>query len=636
MEISTFSEYDLYLYHQGTNYHSYQIFGAHFTEILGKKGVKFTVWAPHAQFVSVVGSFNDWQCNQHPMHRQADGSVWSIFIEGFPVNGTYKYAIQTSGGELLLKADPYGYFCEVRPNTASVVYDINKYQWNDAKWMEEKKKGSVYEKPILIYEVHLGSWKRDAEGKFLNYREIAKCLVEYVKEMNYTHIEIMPLNEYPFDGSWGYQATGYYAVTSRYGEPCDFMYLVDLCHQNNIGVILDWVPGHFCRDAHGLRHFDGETLYESGNEQLAENHEWGTTNFDYGRTEVQSFLISNAMFWFDLYHIDGLRIDAVANMLYLNYGRKYGEWQPNKYGGTGNIEAMEFLRKLNQAIFEFHPEALMIAEESTSWPLISKPVYMGGMGFNFKWNMGWMNDMLKYMEMDPIHRKWHHSLVTFSFMYAFSENFVLPLSHDEVVHGKKSLLDKMPGDYWQKFANLRAFYGYWMAHPGKKLLFMGCDFGQFIEWKYDDSLDWHLLDYPMHNKVHGYMKELNRFYQDNPEFWQIDCDWQGFEWIDCNDYTQSIISFIRKGKDNDDFTIVVCNFTPVVHEGYRLGVPKEAVYVEVFNSDCEAYGGSNVINEGDFASQSIVWHGKDQSILLTIPPLATIYLKVKQNNKEVG
>ena len=629
MEISTLSEYDLYLYHQGTNYHSYQIFGAHFTEMLGEKGVKFTLWAPHAKAVSVVGNFNDWQREQHPMYKQEDGSIWSIFIANFSEGENYKYAIETTSGEVLLKADPYGYFCEVRPNTASVVYDITKYQWNDAKWMEEKGKASAYEKPMLTYEVHLGSWQRDAEGNFLNYREIANRLVAYVKEMNYTHIEIMPLNEYPFDGSWGYQATGYYAVTSRYGEPCDFMYLVDLCHQNNIGVILDWVPGHFCRDAHGLRHFDGEALYESGNEQLAENHEWGTTNFDYGRTEVQSFLISNAMFWFDLYHIDGLRIDAVANMLYLNYGRKYGEWQPNKYGGTGNIEAMEFLRKLNQAIFEFHPEALMIAEESTSWPLISKPVYMGGMGFNFKWNMGWMNDMLKYMEMDPIHRKWHHNLVTFSFMYAFSENFVLPLSHDEVVHGKKSLLDKMPGDYWQKFANLRAFYGYWMAHPGKKLLFMGCDFGQFIEWKYDDSLDWHLLDYPMHNKMHGYVKDLNRVYQEHSALWQIDCDWQGFEWIDCNDYTQSIISFIRRGKDKDDFTIVVCNFTPVVHRGYRLGVPKESTYIEVFNSDSEVYGGSNVINEGDFVSQPIAWHGKDHSILLTVPPLATIYLQVK-------
>ena len=630
MKISTFSESDLYLYHQGTNYHSYQIFGAHFTEMMGQQGVRFTLWAPHAQAVSVVGSFNDWQIDKHPMHRQEDGSIWSVFVAGLTEGTIYKYAIQTASGEAILKADPYGYFCEVRPNTASIAYDVTQYEWQDEKWLDQKRKSTPYETPMLTYEVHLGSWQRKENGEFLTYREVAQRLVAYVKEMNYTHIELMPLNEYPFDGSWGYQATGYYAVTSRYGEPRDFMYLVDLCHQHEIGVILDWVPGHFCRDAHGLRHFDGEPLYESGNEQLAENYEWGTTNFDYGRTEVQSFLISNAMFWFNLYHIDGLRIDAVANMLYLNYGRKEGEWQPNKYGGAGNLEAMEFLRKLNQAIFEFHPEALMIAEESTSWPLISKPVYMGGMGFNFKWNMGWMNDMLRYMEMDPVHRKWHHHLVTFSFMYAFSENFVLPLSHDEVVHGKRSLLNKMPGDYWQQFANLRAFYGYWMAHPGKKLLFMGSEFGQFIEWKYDDSLDWHLLEYPMHQKMHDYVKALNGFYQAQPSFWEIDCDWQGFEWIDCNDYTQSIISFMRRGKNKDDFTLVICNFTPMVHQGYRLGVPEAGSYIEVFNSDHDVYGGSNVINEGEFASEAIAWHDKPQSILFTVPPLATIYLKLKK------
>ncbi|MBP2629777.1 MAG: 1,4-alpha-glucan branching protein GlgB [Firmicutes bacterium] len=630
MDISTLSDYDLYLYHQGTNYHSYQMFGAHCVSENGEEGVRFSVWAPNAQEISVVGDFNNWQQGSHRMARIDDSSIWVLFVANITVGTVYKYAIQTNAGYTVLKTDPYGFYAEIRPNTASIVYDLGKFQWSDQKWQKEKKEHTVYETPMLTYELHLGSWRRNGQGDFLTYRESAEELVAYVKQMHYTHIELMPLCEYPFDGSWGYQATGYYAVTSRYGEPCDFMYLVNLCHENNIGVILDWVPGHFCRDEHGLRHFDGGPLYESNNSKRAENYEWGTTNFDYGRTEVQSFLISNAMFFFELYHIDGLRIDAVANMLYLNYGRKEEDREINKYGGDGNLEAMEFLRKLNHAIFEKHPNALMIAEESTSWPLISKPVYMGGMGFNFKWNMGWMNDMLRYMSMDPIYRQFHHNLVTFSFMYAFSENFVLPLSHDEVVHGKCSLINKMPGDYWQKFANLRAFYSYWLAHPGKKLLFMGSEFGQFIEWKYDDSLDWHLLDYPMHHKLHEYVKQSNAFYCEQTSFWQIDCDWQGFEWIDCNDNRNSVISFIRKGKDPKDFVIVICNFTPAVHQDYRVGVPLDGTYIEAFNSDSENFGGSNVINEGDFIPEKVAWHGKKESIRITIPPLATIYLKLKK------
>jgi len=630
VDISTLSDYDLYLYHQGTNYHSYQMFGAHCVSENGEEGVRFSVWAPNAQEISVVGDFNNWQQGSHRMARIDDSSIWVLFVANITVGTVYKYAIQTNAGYTVLKTDPYGFYAEIRPNTASIVYDLGKFQWSDQKWQKEKKEHTVYETPMLTYELHLGSWRRNGQGDFLTYRESAEELVAYVKQMHYTHIELMPLCEYPFDGSWGYQATGYYAVTSRYGEPCDFMYLVNLCHENNIGVILDWVPGHFCRDEHGLRHFDGGPLYESNNSKRAENYEWGTTNFDYGRTEVQSFLISNAMFFFELYHIDGLRIDAVANMLYLNYGRKEEDREINKYGGDGNLEAMEFLRKLNHAIFEKHPNALMIAEESTSWPLISKPVYMGGMGFNFKWNMGWMNDMLRYMSMDPIYRQFHHNLVTFSFMYAFSENFVLPLSHDEVVHGKCSLINKMPGDYWQKFANLRAFYSYWLAHPGKKLLFMGSEFGQFIEWKYDDSLDWHLLDYPMHHKLHEYVKQSNAFYCEQTSFWQIDCDWQGFEWIDCNDNRNSVISFIRKGKDPKDFVIVICNFTPAVHQDYRVGVPLDGTYIEAFNSDSENFGGSNVINEGDFIPEKVAWHGKKESIRITIPPLATIYLKLKK------
>jgi len=451
--------------------------------------------------------------------------------------------------------------------------------------------------------------------------------------MNYTHIEFMPLCEHPFDGSWGYQATGYYAVTSRYGTPDDFRYLVDTAHQQGIGIIMDWVPGHFCKDEQGLRHFDGQNLYESDNVQRAENWEWGTTNFDYGRTEVQSFLISNAMFWFEEFHIDGLRIDAVANMLYLDYGRKEGEWMPNKYGDTGNLEAMDFLKKLNEAIFKFHPQALMIAEESTSWPLISKPVYMGGMGFNYKWNMGWMNDMLKYVSLDPVYRKWNHDKVTFSFMYAFSENFVLPLSHDEVVHGKCSLIGKMPGDYWQKFAGLRSFFGYWMAHPGKKLLFMGGEFAQFIEWNFDDELDWKLIkEFDMHRRMQAYSRALNKFYVDTRAFWQVDFDWNGFQWIDPNDNNNSVVSFIRKAEDSNDFVIVISNFTPEVHEGYRIGVPAKGSYIEVFNSDGEDFGGSGVRNVGEIQSQDKPWHNREQSIKLTVPPLATIYLRLKRQD----
>ena len=605
--------------------------GAHFMEQNGKAGVRFSVWAPHAKAVSVVGDFNAWDTRTHTMQKISDGEIWTIFIEGLEEGEVYKYAIEPQwGGPHIMKADPYGFYAEKKPKTASRLYNMKKYKWNDAAWQERKKTHPSYSNPMLTYEVHLGSWRRTLDGGYLSYRELADQLVSYAKKMNYTHIEIMPLCEHPFDGSWGYQATGYYAVTSRYGEPDDFRYFIDTAHANGIAVIMDWVPGHFCKDEQGLRHFDGMTLYESDNEQRAENWEWGTTNFDYGRTEVQSFLISNAMFWFEEYHIDGLRIDAVANMLYLNYGRKEGEWQPNKYGDTGNLEAMDFIKKLNEAIFKFHPNALMIAEESTAWPLISKPVYMCGMGFNYKWNMGWMNDMLAYMSLDPIYRKWNQDKVTFSFMYAFSENFVLPLSHDEVVHGKCSLVSKMPGDYWQKFAGLRGFFGYWMAHPGKKLLFMGGEFAQFIEWNYDDSLDWHLVqEYPMHTKMLEYSRALNKFYKENRPFWEVDFDWNGFEWIDCNDSENSIITFVRKSDNADDFIVVLCNFTPEVRQNYRIGVPKRGDYVEVFNSDAEEFGGSGVKNEGDLHTEDYGWHEREQSLVITVPPMATIYLRLK-------
>ena len=631
VKTSELGEFDLYLFHQGTNYHAYEMLGAHFVERDGKKGVRFAVWAPHAKSISVVGDFNEWDTRVNPMTRGRDGEIWEVFIPDIEEGAVYKYAIEPQwGGPRIMKADPYGFYAEKKPNTASRVYDLSKYEWKDGDWFEQKKKESSYERPMLTYEVHAGSWRRTKDGEYLSYRDLADQLIDYVKKMNYTHIEFMPLCEHPFDGSWGYQITGYYAVTSRFGTPDDFRYLVDKAHENGIAIIMDWVPGHFCKDEQGLRHFDGQTLYESDNEQLAENWEWGTTNFDYGRTEVQSFLISNAMFWFEEFHIDGLRIDAVANMLYLNYGRKDGEWTPNKYGDTGNLEAMDFLKKLNESIFKYHPQALMIAEESTAWPLISKPVYMGGMGFNYKWNMGWMNDMLKYMSLDPIYRKWNHDKVTFSFMYAFSENFVLPLSHDEVVHGKCSLISKMPGDYWQKFAGLRTFFAYWIAHPGKKLLFMGGEFGQFIEWNYDDSLDWHLpQQYPMHKKMLEYSRALNKFYCDHKALWQVDFDWNGFQWIDCNDNENSIVSFIRKAEDPSDYLVAVCNFTPEVRHGYRIGVPEKGSYIEVFNSDDEAFGGSGVKNEGEIKTEDVKWHDRDQSIVLTIPPMATIYLRHK-------
>jgi 1,4-alpha-glucan branching enzyme len=620
--ISPISQEDLYLFHEGSNFRSYQLLGAHVLTENGKQGVRFTVWAPNAQGVRVVGDFNAWQGEGHKMNRVGASGVWLLFIPGLMAGNIYKYEIQTAGGQTLMKADPYAFYGQLRPETASVVYNLNGYQWKDTKWQSRKTK-PVNQQPLLIYEVHLGSWRRGADNTVLTYRELAELLPQYASAMGYTHIEIMPVAEHPFDGSWGYQATGYYAITSRYGTPEDFMYLVDVCHEYEIGVIVDWVPGHFCKDDHGLRQFDGTALYEYADTQRAENKGWGTANFDLGRTEVLSFLISNAAFWLDVYHIDGIRVDAVSNILYLNYGREAGDWTPNQYGGDGNLEGAAFLRKLNEVVFSQRPNVLMMAEESTSWPMVSWPTYSGGLGFNFKWNMGWMNDMLRYMEIDPVHRKWNHHLLTFSFMYAFSENFILPLSHDEVVHGKKSMLNKMPGDYWQKFANLRAFYGYWMAHPGKKLLFMGSEFGQFIEWQDHESLDWHLVESPMHEKLQEYCRRLNHFYKKEPSLWVVDGNWQGFEWIDCSDYTQSVICFMRKTASPEETLIVVCN----VHQAYRIGVPAEGSYLEIFNSDWEEFGGSGQKNTGVLAAEETVWHNHSHSLAITLPPLATIYLK---------
>lgn len=631
MNFSTHSDYDLYLFHEGTNYRSYQMMGAHLLQQDGVEGTRFTVWAPHAREVRVVGNFNEWQGHNHIMEKVGDSGVWSIFVPGLKIGELYKYEIHTHSGVIFLKSDPYGFYAEERPGTASAIYPITDYIWQDEEWQKEKQDLPVYERPMLIYEVHLGSWKKK-DGEFLTYRDLADQLVDYVLEMGYTHVELLPVMEHPFDGSWGYQATGYYSVTSRYGNPHDLMYFIDVCHQKGIGVILDWVPGHFCKDDHGLRNFDGAPLYEHDNPAKSEN-EWGTLNFNFEKPEVRSFLISNALFWLDVYHIDGIRVDAVAAMLYLDYGKNGGHWIPNKYGGNENLAAMEFMQKLNEEVFKHFPNTLMIAEESTAWPMVTWPAHLGGLGYNYKWNMGWMNDMLRYMEMDPIHRKWAHNLVTFSFMYAFSENFILPLSHDEVVHGKKSLLDKMPGDYWQKFANLRVFYSYMMAHPGKKLLFMGGEIGQFIEWNHQESMDWHLTDYDMHKKLQVYVQSLNNFYKNEKSLWELDHGWQGFNWIDPHDYTQSVITFMRKGNNQDDFMIVVCNFTPEVREGYRIGVPVLGEYQEVFNSDVESYGGSGQINAPVLEAQESGWHNQPYSLEIKVPPLAATFIKLKSRKK---
>ncbi|WP_073235019.1 1,4-alpha-glucan branching protein GlgB [Desulforamulus putei] len=619
------SDQDLYLFHEGSLYKSYQMLGAHLTEQNGMQGVRFSLWAPNAREVRVVGDFNQWQGHRHVMERVKQSGIWSLFVPGLKPMDLYKYEIHTHQGEVLLKADPYAFYSEIRPGTASRVYSLAGYRWQDLAYLERQKTTPVYESPVFIYEVHPGSWRR-RDGGFLTYRELADQLVDYVADMGFTHVELLPVMEHPYDPSWGYQVTGYYSVNSRYGTPHDFMYFVDCCHQRGIGVILDWVPAHFCKDSHGLGRFDGTALYESANPLRAENWQWGTLNFDFAKPEVVSFLISNALFWLDVYHIDGLRVDAVAFMLYLDYGRQEGQWVPNQYGGKENLEAVAFMKKLNEVVFQYFPDALMIAEESTAWPAVTKPTYLGGLGYNYKWNMGWMNDLLRYMQMDPVHRKWHHHLLTFSFMYAFSENYILPLSHDEVVHGKKSLLNKMPGDYWQKFANLRALYGYMTAHPGKKLLFMGGEFGQFIEWNENQSLDWHLLQYDMHQKLNRYVKELNHFYRSEKSLWELDHEEKGFQWIDPHDYSQSIITFLRQSRDPDDFLIIVCNFTPVVREGYRIGVPCPGEYLEVFNSDLHIYGGSGQVNSLVVA-ENRPWHNQPYSVEIKVPPLAVVFFK---------
>jgi len=623
------TDFDLHLLGEGTHYKNYEKLGAHVIEVKGVNGVHFAVWAPNAEAVSVIGDFNKWDGNSHKMRMLGSSGIWEIFIPGLSEGEIYKFNIKSKSGEVLEKADPYAFSSEIRPKSASIVYDIDKYTWNDAKWLSEREHHNALDAPISMYEVHLGSWMRVPEdgNRYLTYRELAKKLAEYVKEMGYTHVQLMPVTEYPLDASWGYQTIGYFAPTSRFGKPEEFMYFVDYMHQNGIGIILDWVPAHFPKDGHGLSRFDGTCLYEHADPRKGEHQDWGTLIFNYGRNEVRNFLLSNALFWLDKYHIDGLRVDAVASMIYLDYSRQPGEWIPNQYGGNENLEAIDFLKRFNEVLHSTHPGVLTIAEESTAWTGVSRPTYLGGLGFSLKWNMGWMNDTLRYFSKDPIHRKYEHDNLTFSLLYAFTENFILVLSHDEVVHGKRSLLDKMPGDFQQRFANLRALYGYMYGHPGKKLLFMGGEIGQWWEWNHYESVHWHLLQYESHHGLQRYVRDLNRLYQSEPALYEVDFDYHGFEWIDFRDAEGSIISFIRRGKNPEDFLVFVYNFTPVARMGYRVGVPKGGFYKEVMNSDSGSYWGGNMGNFGGIWAEDVPWHGRTSSLSLTIPPLSMVVMK---------
>ena len=622
------AELPVYLFKQGNNFEAYRFFGAHMERQGDREGVVFRTWAPHAKAVCIVGDFNSWVPGSHPMQQLEDSGIWEAFVPGIQEYDVYKYCITTQSDELLFKADPYAFHAETRPSNGSKVYNLEGYQWQDGEWETKQKKADPINAPMNIYELHAGSWKVKENGDPYNYSELADQLIPYLQYMGYTHVELLPVTEHPFDGSWGYQVTGYFAPTSRYGTPKDFMNFVDKCHQAGIAVIMDWVPAHFPKDAFGLYMYDGAPCYEDPNPRRGEHKEWGTMVFNYGMPEVESFLVSSALFWIEQYHIDGLRVDAVASMLYLDYNRRDGEWEANIHGGKENLEAIAFLRKLNSTVLGRHPHKLMIAEESTAWPMVSKPAEDGGLGFNFKWNMGWMNDMLSYMSTDPLFRAGNHNKVTFSFFYAFSENFVLPISHDEVVHGKGSLINKMPGEYQDKFANLRTFYGYMMAHPGKKLLFMGQEFAQFSEWNEAKGLDWMLLEYDSHRQMEAYVRDLNHFYTEHPELWEVDYSWEGFQWIVPDDNQQSVIAFLRrdaKGK----MIMVVCNFNPIQRVDYQMGVPNPGTYKELLNSDDVKYGGGGVHNPAKRTRKKPM-HGFDQSIQLTLPPLSTVYLAVPE------
>ena len=624
------SDLDLHLFGEGTHYRLWERLGAHRMTIGVMEGVHFAVWAPNAQRVSVIGDFNHWDGRAHAMRRLAPAGIWEIFIPGVVDENGYKFEVRTTAGHLLQKADPCARRFEVPPKTASVIWSDGRYQWRDEDWMTDRASGDGWrERPMSVYEVHPGSWRRvsDEGHRFQTYREMAASLVPYVREMGFTHIELMPIMEHPFSGSWGYQVIGFFAPTSRFGTPDDFRYFVDECHLHGIGVILDWVPGHFPKDRHGLAEFDGTALYEHADPRKGEHQDWGTLVFNYGRNEVRSFLFSSALFWLEAFHIDGLRVDAVASMLYLDYSRPAGQWIPNQFGGRENLEAVSFLQQLNTLTHGSAPGTVTIAEESTSWPAVSRPVYVGGLGFSYKWNMGWMHDMLQYAREDPVHRRWHHGQITFSMLYAFTENFILPFSHDEVVHGKGSMLSKMPGDEWQQHATLRTLYGYMFGHPGKKLMFMGGEFGQRREWNHDESLDWHLLDHRLHEALRGWVRDLNHTYQRERSLHEVDFDDPGFRWIECQDQDNSVVSMIRRARDPRDFTVMVANFTPVPRPDYRIGVPEDGWYRELLNSDSDAYGGSNMGNRGGVHAEALPMHGFDYSISLAVPPLGCVLLK---------
>jgi len=626
--VDTRSELDLFL--TGESTHAYKFMGSHFTKVGDREGVVFRVWAPNAKSVSVVGDFNNWDQNANHMYRLLNSSVWETFIDNLSQYDNYKYCVETPWGDKNLKTDPYSFHCQVRPENASKIYDIEGYEWNDADWYEYKRTHPHRSAPINIYEMNAGSWRKNEDGSYYSYKQLAETLVPYIKDMGYTHIEFMPLTEFPFDGSWGYQVTGYYAATSRYGTPKDLMYFVDECHKAGIGVIIDWVPAHFPKDGHGLARFDGTGCYEYEDWRIGEHKEWGTYIFNYSRYEVKSFLISSANFWIEEFHFDGIRVDAVASMLYLDYNRKDGEWLPNQYGGRENLVAVEFIQKLNTTIHTLHPEALMIAEESTAWANVTGyPIEGYGLGFDYKWNMGWMNDTLRYIEEDPLWRNWHQNELTFSLVYAFSEAFILPISHDEVVYGKGSLLNKMPGYYDMKFQGMRGFLGYMLSHPGKKLLFMGSDIGQFDEWNANDQLQWNLLDYDKHKQLNHYIATVNKFYRDVPAMHENDYDWNGFRWIALDDCSKSIIVYRRIALDSSE-VIVICNFQPVTRENYRIGVPKYGIYEEALNSESEEFGGCGIVNSGDIHADDIPDHDLDYSITLTLPPLGVIYLTLKE------
>ena len=627
---SLLTEQDLYLFNEGNHYRIYDKLGAHLATVNGEAGVSFGVWAPNAREVTVMGSFNEWNPRSHALHARGSSGIWEGFVPGVAKGALYKFhIISQHHGYVADKADPFGVYHEKPPRTASVAWDL-EYQWNDREWMAQRLEKNSLQAPVSTYEVHIGSWMRHPDehhGRPLSYREMAPRLAEYVERLGFTHVEFLPVMEHPFYGSWGYQTTGYFAPTSRYGTPQDFMYLVDYLHQHGIGVILDWVPSHFPSDGHGLAYFDGTHLFEHADWRKGFHPDWNTYIFNYGRNEVRSFLLSSAMFWLEKYHADGIRVDAVASMLYLDYSRRQGEWIPNQFGGRENLEAIELLRQFNTEAYKEHPDIQTVAEESTAWPMVSRPIYVGGLGFGMKWDMGWMHDTLEYFQQDPIHRKYHHNQLTFRMLYGFTENFVLPLSHDEVVHGKGSIVGKMPGDEWQRFANLRLLYGYMFAQPGKKLLFMGNEFGQVREWTHEASLEWHVLQYPLHRGVQFWVEQLNRVYREQPALHELDNDSAGFEWIDANDNAGSVLSFLRKGKSERETVLIVCNFTPVPRLAYRIGVPYGGDWRELLNSDARDYAGSGMGNGGGARAELHQMHGRPYSLSLTLPPLGILFLK---------